>query len=79
MFNRLTWKEGEALAARYMKKAGYKIVYTNFSCVHVELDIVAILSKSAQKSKMKKEYLQKLEQERQISGAQKYAVHFVER
>ena len=45
MFNERTWKEGEKITQEYMKKNGYKIVYTNFSCVGVELDIVAILAK----------------------------------
>lgn len=48
MFNKRTWKEGEKITQEYMKKNGYKIVYTNFSCVGVELDIVAILAKKVQ-------------------------------
>lgn len=48
MFNERTWKEGEKLAQNYLKKKGYKILYTNFSAVGVELDIVAILSQKVQ-------------------------------
>ena len=29
MYNDETWKMGEQIAQEYMKKAGYKIVYTN--------------------------------------------------
>ena len=53
MFNENTWKDGEAIAQRYMRKLGYKILYTNFSCVGVELDIVAILPKKVQCKKLK--------------------------
>ena len=60
MFNKYTWKSGEKLAVDYLKKIGYKIKYTNFSCVGVELDIVAILSKKVQQKKLKEELKQKL-------------------
>ena len=52
MYNEETWKIGEALAQQYMKKNGYKIVYTNLSERGFELDIVAILSKKAQFKKL---------------------------
>ena len=39
MFNKITWKDGEKLTYDYMKKKGYKMVYTNFSCPVAELDI----------------------------------------
>lgn len=55
MFNDLTWRESEREVQEYMKNCGYKILMTNFSCVGVELDIVATLSKSVQKKQMKKE------------------------
>lgn len=60
MFNENTWKLGEKLAQDYMKKHGYKIVYTNFPCVGVELDIVAILQKKDYKKNLKQELTEKL-------------------
>ena len=55
MFNDLTWRESERKVQEYMKNCGYKVLMTNFSCVGVELDIIATLSKSVQKKQMKKE------------------------
>ncbi len=55
MYNEITWKEGELLAQKYMKKNGYKILFTNYTCVGVELDIVSTLSVSVQKKNLKKE------------------------
>ncbi len=63
MFNLKTWKDGEQIAQRYMKKEGYKIIYTNYTVAGVELDIVAIYPKKLQVSKLKKELLQKLKVE----------------
>lgn len=63
MFNRKTWISGEKLAQNYMAERGYKIVYTNFSCVGVELDIVAVLSKRVQKKALKGELQEKLKAE----------------
>ena len=60
MFKETTWKDGEKKVQEYMKRAGYKIIYTNFSCVGVELDIVAILPKKIQSRDLKKEYKQKI-------------------
>ena len=60
MYNEDTWKMGEELAQQYMKKHGYKIVYTNFALKGFELDIVAILSKRAQLKKLKIETKEKL-------------------
>ena len=40
MFNENTWKDGELKTQEYMKRAGYKIIYTNFGCVGAELDVV---------------------------------------
>ncbi|MBQ8425543.1 MAG: YraN family protein [Clostridia bacterium] len=53
MFNENTWKYGEEKVQNYMKKNGYKILYTNFSCVGVELDIVSIFPKKSQIKKLK--------------------------
>ena len=61
MFNENTWKSGEKLALDYLKKNGYKIKYTNYSCAGVELDIVAIFSKRLQQKKLKEELKQKLQ------------------
>lgn len=74
MFNEITWKEGEKQTQKYMIEHGYKILYTNFQCAGVELDIVSILPakvqdkvfkseikkriKSAQTSKMKRFFKQ---------------------
>ncbi len=55
MFNEMTWKESEQKVQEFMKSNGYKILMTNFSCVGVELDIVAILPKLIQKKKLKQE------------------------
>lgn len=60
MFNDDTWKIGEQMAQEYMKKAGYKIVYTNFAERGFELDIVAILSKNLQLKKLKIETKNKI-------------------
>lgn len=60
MFNDLTWKESEQKVQQYMKNKGFKILETNFSCVGVELDIVAILSKSAQKNILKQQTKQRI-------------------
>ena len=60
MFNDLTWKDSEQKVQQYMKNKGFKILETNFSCVGVELDIVAILSKSAQKNILKQQTKQRI-------------------
>ena len=60
MFNDLTWKESEQKVQEFMKNNGFKILETNFSCVGVELDIVAILSKSAQKTILKNQTKQRI-------------------
>ncbi|GAB4431259.1 MAG: YraN family protein [bacterium] len=41
MNKRQKGKEGEELALNYLKKMGYKIIETNFSCRLGEIDIVA--------------------------------------
>ena len=64
MYNELTWKESEQKVQEYMKNKGYKILWTNFSCVGVELDIVAILSKSVQKKLAKIETKQRILQDK---------------
>lgn len=63
MFNDITWKDGEEKTVEYMKNNGYKILYTNFSCVGVELDIVAILSVEEQKKKLKLELNESIKNE----------------
>lgn len=60
MFNEETWKNGEKLAQEYMKKNGYKIVDTNYSCVGVELDIIAIYSRARQIKELKAELKERL-------------------
>ena len=37
----LTGKEGEKIAASFLKENGYRIIETNFRCVLGEIDIVA--------------------------------------
>ncbi len=61
MYNEETWKIGEQMAQEYMKKAGYKIVYTNFAERGFELDIVAILPKKIQLKKLKIDTKKKIE------------------
>lgn len=63
MFNDLTWKQGEEKTVEYMKSNGYKIVYTNYFCNGVELDIVATLSILEQKKKLKKELKDSIKKE----------------
>lgn len=67
MFNLNTWKDGEANVQAYMKKHGYKIVYTNYSCVGVELDIVAIQPKKLQIKNLQQELKQKLKDEKDLA------------
>lgn len=64
MFKEETWRDGELKVQEYMKKQGCKILWTNFSCVGVELDIVAMLPKSVQVKKIKEEYLVKIKQDK---------------
>ncbi len=63
MFNKITWKEGEALAKKYMQENGYKIIFTNFQCVGAELDIVAILPRREQIKRLEAELKANLNQE----------------
>lgn len=60
MFNERIWKEGERRTKHYLEEHGYKVVYTNYSCMGIELDIVSILSIAEQKKKIKKELEEKL-------------------
>ena len=60
MFKSTTWLDGEKKVQEYMRRRGYKILYINFSCVGVELDIVAMLSKKQQKKKLTQEYKLKM-------------------
>ena len=60
MYNDETWKMGEQIAQQYMKKHGYKIIYTNFAERGFELDIVAILPKKRQFKSLKVETKEKI-------------------
>lgn len=60
MFKEETWRDGELKVQEYMKKNGYKILWTNFACVGIELDIVALLPKSVQIKNIKREYSNKM-------------------
>lgn len=60
MFKEKTWRDGELQVQEFMKKKGYKILWTNFACVGVELDIVALLPKSVQVKRIKEEYNKKI-------------------
>lgn len=71
MFKEKTWRDGERLAQEYMKKHGYKIIYTNFSCVGVELDIVALLPKAVQKKQAKKSYKKTMKENKKFKGLYK--------
>lgn len=71
MFKEETWKNGEKLAQQYMKKHGYKIIYTNFSCVGVELDIVAFLPRKKQVKKAKLEYKKRINQDKKYKNVYK--------
>lgn len=63
MFNDITWKEGEQKTQEYMTNMGYKILYTNYLCLGVELDIVSTLSVSQQKKNLKKDLNEALSKE----------------
>ena len=41
MNNKILGKEGEELAAEFLKKDGYEIIETNFNCGFGEIDIIA--------------------------------------
>jgi len=60
MFNENTWKDGESRVQKHMKKLGYKILYTNFKCAGVELDIVSIYPKKLKIKKIKEFYKLKI-------------------
>lgn len=67
MFNENTWKYGENLVKDYMIKQGYKILYTNFSCVKVELDVVSILPAKIQVKKIKLDLDEKIKHLKEIN------------
>jgi len=67
MFNENTWKYGEEIVQNYMKKNGYKILYTNFSCVNVELDVVSILTIKKQIKKLKQDLEEKIKHYKNIN------------
>lgn len=64
MFKEETWKNGEKIAQDYMKKHGYRILYTNYSCVGVELDIVALCPKNVQIKQAKLEYKKRIKEDK---------------
>lgn len=41
IFNKIIGNQGELAAQKYLKKQGYKILQTNFSCNFGEIDIIA--------------------------------------
>ena len=43
-FNNIKGREGEELAAKYLKKHGYKILDKNYTCPIGEIDIVASIA-----------------------------------
>ena len=71
MFKEATWKDSELKVQNYMKNKGFKILETNFSCVGVELDIVAFLSKKVQINQAKIETKQKILQDKKNKGIYK--------
>lgn len=40
-FNKITGSQGEAIAQKFLKDQGYKILATNFTCKIGEIDIIA--------------------------------------
>ena len=74
MFKETTWKDGEKKTQEYMKRVGYKIIYTNFSCVGVELDIVAILPKKIQVRLLKHEYKKKMTEDKARKHLYRYSL-----
>lgn len=71
MFNDLTWRESEQKVQVYMREKGFKILETNFSCVGVELDIVAILPKKIQKKQAKNDMKQRILEDKKHSSVYK--------
>ena len=71
MFNDLTWRESEQKVQEYMRENGFKILETNFSCVGVELDIVAILPKKIQKKQAKNDMKQRILEDKKHSSVYK--------
>ena len=76
MFNERTWKDGEKLAAEYMRKHGYKIMYTNYFCVKVELDIVAILPRKTQLKRLKLEYRVNIKNTKVLSNKKTLKINY---
>ena len=74
MFKETTWKDSENKVQEYMKRNGYKIIYTNLSCVGVELDIVARLPSKVQKSKLKQEYKTKMIEDKSRKSIYKHSL-----
>ena len=74
MFKETTWKDSENKVQEYMKSLGYNIISTNFSCVGVELDIVAILSKKNQKIKLKHDYKKRMIEDKSRKNIYKHSL-----
>ena len=74
MFKETTWKDAENKVQEHMKMLGYKIISTNFACVGVELDIVAILPKKVQVNKLKQEYKTKMIEDKQRKKMYKHSL-----
>lgn len=74
MFKETTWKDSEKKVQDYMRLLGYKIISTNFSCVGVELDIVAILPKRVQKARLKQEYLERMKEDKTRKAIYKHSL-----
>ena len=75
MIDETVWKDGEKLVCEYMKENGYEVVYTNYRCLGVEVDIVAILRAKIQVKKLKtelKEKLNKLDEDIKKIKSKKY-------
>ena len=58
MLNKKVWIDGETKAEKFLIKQGYKIIDKNCKIGGSEIDIVAILPKKQQKSKLMQEFKQ---------------------
>lgn len=63
MFNLATWKDGEKAVKEYMIQKGYNVLYTNFSCAGVEIDIVATKELTEQKKNLEEKLKEELAKE----------------